>query len=123
MKTKEPQGVLNDSQRATNNRKEYTKYNQVSPKGASIPGNTTKTNGFSMTFKTAKAPQAQPKCPQGTLKDSQKCPKGPPRTPMASPRPSHDSLQEYPRIPRTPQGTPKETKGRPWRAPASFENH
>ena len=63
-----------------------------------------------MIFKTAKAPQPEPKCPQATLQDSQRCPKGAPRTPMAPPRTTRGSLQGYPRTPRTPQGTPKRPK-------------
>ena len=44
--TKERPRTLNDSHRAPNNHQDHTRHAQVSPKGASIVGNTTKTNGF-----------------------------------------------------------------------------
>ena len=115
MTTKDPQGGpedLNDSQRAPNNRKEHTRHTQVSPKGASVVGNNTKTNQSVL-----KGPQGAPMEPRGHPKTSEGVPENvrdpkdvPRRSQGQHPRTPEDAPRHLQSSPRTAQGPPKTPK-------------
>ena len=125
MKTKEPQGVLNDSQRAPNNRKECTRHNQVFPKGASIVGNATKSVGFHVFQKQPKRSAGTPRSSQWTLEGTRRRPKGFLRTPKTVlrdpknvPRRSQGNARGPEDAPKHPQTFPRTAQG-PAKTPKS----
>ena len=118
--TKERPRTLNDSHRAPNNHQDHTRHAQVSPKVASIAGNTTKTHGFSTIYKTnqsvLKGPQGapidsrgHPKTSQEVPEDPQGAPKGSQGRPTALPRTPQDTED----VPRHPQSSPRTAQGPP----------
>ena len=79
---KRPQGRPKKGTRTSKNAPQSPKTSQVLPKGASIPGNTINTFGFSMVYRTSQGPPRTSKGRPRTSKERPRTSKGPPMEPF-----------------------------------------